>query len=116
MPLASLAATCDLAVVGAGPAGMATAAQAAVLGLDTVLIDEQAAPGGEVYRNVEAVAQARPGALDALGAGYAKGLALAARFRASGARYRPQTAVWAVEENGAPGASLGGRTVSADQK
>lgn len=98
---------CDLAVVGAGPAGMAAAAQAAALGLDTVLIDEQAAPGGQVYRNVEAVGQARPGALEALGAGYAKGLALAARFRASGAHYRPQTAVWAIEENGAPGASLG---------
>ncbi len=100
-------ATCDFAVVGAGPAGMAAAAQAAALGLDTVLIDEQPAPGGQVYRNVEAVAQARPGALEALGAGYREGLALAARFRASGAGYRPQTAVWAIEENGAPGASLG---------
>ncbi len=89
-------ATCDLAVVGAGPAGMAAAAQAATLGLDTVLIDEQAAPGGPVYRNVEAVAQAPPGALEALGAGYAQGLALAARFRTSGAHYRPQTAVWAI--------------------
>jgi NADPH-dependent 2,4-dienoyl-CoA reductase/sulfur reductase-like enzyme len=97
-------ATCDLAVVGAGPAGMEAAAQAAALGLDTVLIDEQAAPGGQVYRNVEAVAVARPGALEALGAGYAKGLTLAARFRASGAGYRPQTAVWAIEQNGAPGA------------
>lgn len=97
-------ATCDLAVVGGGPAGLAAAAEAAALGLDTVLIDEQAAPGGQVYRNVEAVAVVRPGALEALGAGYAKGLALAARFRASGAGYRPQTAVWAIEQNGAPGA------------
>ena len=43
----------DLAVIGAGPAGMAAAALAAELGLETVLIDEQDSPGGQIYRGIE---------------------------------------------------------------
>jgi len=43
---------CDVAVIGAGPAGMAAAATCARAGVDTVLIDEQAAPGGQIYRSV----------------------------------------------------------------
>src|SRR5205085_3878438 len=43
----------DLAIVGAGPAGMAAAALAAELGLDTMLIDEQDGPGGQIYRGIE---------------------------------------------------------------
>jgi len=87
----------DLAVIGAGPAGLAAAARAAELGLDTILIDEQPTPGGQVYRNVEGLA-ARPGDLERLGGGYRDGLALAQAFRASGADYRPGTAVWSIEE------------------
>lgn len=34
----------DLAVIGAGPAGLAAATLAATRGLSTVLLDEQAAP------------------------------------------------------------------------
>ena len=43
----------DFAVIGAGPAGMAAAALAAELGLDTAIIDEQDAPGGQIYRGIE---------------------------------------------------------------
>ena len=42
----------DLLVVGAGPAGLAAATRAAGLGLRTVLLDEQAAPGGQIYRAI----------------------------------------------------------------
>lgn len=86
----------DLAVIGAGPAGLAAAACAAELGLDTILIDEQPAPGGQVYRDVEGLA-ARPDDLERLGGGYRDGLALVRAFRASGADYRPGTAVWSIE-------------------
>jgi NADPH-dependent 2,4-dienoyl-CoA reductase/sulfur reductase-like enzyme len=41
---------CDLIVLGAGPAGMAAAAEAAGCGLSVTLVDEQALPGGQVYR------------------------------------------------------------------
>lgn len=40
----------DLVVIGAGPAGMAGALAAADCGLDVVVIDEQAAAGGQIFR------------------------------------------------------------------
>ncbi|MBK5923807.1 hypothetical protein CCR90_08445 [Rhodovulum sulfidophilum] len=42
----------DLAVVGAGPAGMAAAAEAAQAGLRVALLDAQPWPGGQVYRDI----------------------------------------------------------------
>ena len=47
-------------------------------------------------RQVERVAGERPGLLAVLGPDYAHGAELARRFRASGAEYRPQSAVWQV--------------------
>lgn len=44
----------DLVIVGAGPAGLSAATTATGRGLRTVLIDEQPAPGGQVWRNLEA--------------------------------------------------------------
>ena len=44
----------DLAIVGAGPAGMGAAIEAAALGLSVTVLDEQPAPGGQVFRAVEA--------------------------------------------------------------
>src|SRR5215216_1536530 len=63
--------TFDLAVVGAGPAGMAAAIAAKALGMNVLLIDEQAAPGGQIWRGVESVAATSDGAQ--LGADYAAG-------------------------------------------
>ncbi len=82
-------------MIGAGPAGMAAATLAAELGLDTVLIDEQDAPGGQIYRGIE-----RAGDTSPLGADYLAGKLLAADFRASGASYRPATTVWHIDPDG----------------
>jgi NADPH-dependent 2,4-dienoyl-CoA reductase/sulfur reductase-like enzyme len=81
----------DLAIIGAGPAGMSAALEAAGLGLSVTVIDEQPAPGGQVFRAVEAAA-----ADPALTGEYAKeGAALARRFRAMpGLDYRPSTTLW----------------------
>jgi NADPH-dependent 2,4-dienoyl-CoA reductase/sulfur reductase-like enzyme len=96
--------TVDLAVVGAGPAGMAAAALAAELGVETLLIDERDGPGGQIYRGIEdAAATASP-----LGADYLAGRPLAAALRASGAHYRPTTTVWHID----PGDGEGCRTLS----
>ena len=83
----------DVAVVGAGPAGLAAAATAAELGLSVALLDEQAHPGGQIYRDV-----ARAGAdrLQVLGNDYAAGLALVERFARSTARHVGGAAVWQV--------------------
>jgi thioredoxin reductase len=41
---------CDVAIIGAGPAGMAAAIAARSFGLDVCLVDEQARFGGQIYR------------------------------------------------------------------
>lgn len=88
--------TFDLAVVGAGPAGMAAAVEAAELGLATLLIDEQGAPGGQIYRAIEGASEASP-----LGADYLAGRPLAAALRASAVEYRPGKTVWHIDPDAA---------------
>ncbi|MDB5810823.1 MAG: opine oxidase subunit, partial [Betaproteobacteria bacterium] len=87
----------DLLIVGAGPAGLAAATTSAALGLRTVVVDEQAEPGGQIYRSIESVSARRPAHLKLLGADYAAGLELVKRFRASGADYLPLTTVWQID-------------------
>jgi NADPH-dependent 2,4-dienoyl-CoA reductase/sulfur reductase-like enzyme len=98
-----VATDCDLAIVGAGPAGLAAAITAAQHGLDTLVLDEQPAPGGQIYRGIEAIARDRRRNLDLLGSEYRRGIELAAAFRASGARYLPQTVVWQAAPDGRVG-------------
>ena len=83
----------DVAIIGAGPAGMAAAVETARAGLSTVLLDEQAAPGGQIYRSVE---QADARRLKVLGDDYAEGRKLAEAFRASDATYLAGATVWNV--------------------
>ncbi|HEX3537775.1 MAG TPA: FAD-dependent oxidoreductase [Stellaceae bacterium] len=87
--------TIDFAVVGAGPAGMAAAVLAAELGLDTLLVDEQPAPGGQIYRAVE-----RGGDRSPLGDDYLAGRDLVTLFRQSTVTYRPETTLWHIEPDG----------------
>lgn len=89
----------DLAIIGAGPAGMAAAIEAASRGLSVLVVDENPAPGGQVFRGVEGLA-----ARDrALGADYRSGAALVRAFRAApGIDYRPATTLWHLDpEEGA---------------
>ena len=82
----------DLAVVGAGPAGMAAAIEACRLGLSVAVIDENAAPGGQVFRAAEYAATD-----PALAQDLAPGLALINRFRAAELVYCPGTALWMLD-------------------
>lgn len=53
----------DVAVLGAGPAGIGAAIAAAAAGRSVLLIDEAPAAGGQIYRKVpDALLPARPGA------------------------------------------------------
>ncbi len=94
----------DAVVVGAGPAGMSAAAALAEAGAHTVVLDEQAGPGGQIYRGVETVRRLRPADMAFLGSAYARGAGVVEAFRAVRLDYRPGAAVWHV---GAPG--RGGR-------
>src|SRR5690606_33760001 len=87
--------TVDALVVGAGPAGISAATVLRELGMDVMVVDEQPAPGGQIWRAIETVATTPAGKL--LGDEYLAGSDLARRFRACGAEYRPQTQVWQIE-------------------
>lgn len=114
MKAQDLAARYDVAVIGAGPAGLAAATTAARLGLATVLFDEQPAPGGQVYR---AVTETPLTGRATLGAEYWHGAGLARDFQASGAAYAPGATVWSVSRAREIGVSIDAvaRMVRAEQ-
>lgn len=85
----------DLAIIGAGPAGMAAAVKAAATGARTILFDENPAPGGQIYRAIEQNAPARRGFL---GKDYWKGKEVLQAFLRSEATYVPQALAWNVEQ------------------
>lgn len=85
----------DLAIIGAGPAGMAAAAQAAELGLSVTLLDEQPRPGGQIYRDVDRAAPLRD---DILGPDYTHGARLTGALSQSSVEHIPGAVVWAIEE------------------
>lgn len=85
--------TCDLAIIGAGPAGMAAAVTATKAGLKVVLLDEGESPGGQIYRDVE---QSTPIRHRVLGPDYTAGEDLAADLRASDAIYLARSTVWNI--------------------
>jgi thioredoxin reductase/bacterioferritin-associated ferredoxin len=95
----------DVAVIGAGPAGMAAATVCARAGLVTVLFDEQASPGGQIYRAVT-TSPVKRGTV--LGADYWVGGELAQEFLASGAQYVPGATVWNLTRDREIGISVGG--------
>lgn len=74
----------DLAVVGAGPAGLAAAALAPGYGMSTVVFDEQHAPGGQLHRGVLSSPFAQKEVFDD---DYWQGLTRIERFRRSGATH-----------------------------
>lgn len=83
----------DLLVVGAGPAGLAAACAARSCGLEVALLDEQAAPGGQLFRNIEtSLGQSMLDPKERK-----QGMELAVAFRNSGAKFYPETIVWGIE-------------------
>jgi NADPH-dependent 2,4-dienoyl-CoA reductase/sulfur reductase-like enzyme len=85
----------DLIVVGAGPAGMAAAAEAASHGLSVALLDEQPRAGGQIYRDVE---HATPERVRILGADYTEGRGLAAALHHERVTHITGAVVWAIED------------------
>lgn len=83
----------DVAIVGSGPAGLSAAIEARAAGLSTVVIDEQQAPGGQIWRGLDA---ADAHSVRVLGDAYAKGAEVLQRFRESGAEYLAGHLLWNI--------------------
>ena len=82
---------CDVAVVGAGPAGMAAAVEAAQAGASVVLLDEYARPGGQFFkRSGDGFAVGR----HRLTREHERGEALRARLAHPGIRVLGRTLAW----------------------
>lgn len=84
----------DLAIIGAGPAGMAAAAKATEIGLRCTVLDEQAKPGGQIYR---AVTETSPQMQAVLGDDYAKGAQLATQLEHPSVTYLPGSVIWQID-------------------
>jgi NADPH-dependent 2,4-dienoyl-CoA reductase/sulfur reductase-like enzyme len=88
-----LSARYDLVIIGAGPAGQSAAITAAGLGIATLVVDENLAPGGQIHRGITTT-PVRDRAV--LGADYWRGLPIAQRFLASGVDYAPAAKLFSL--------------------
>jgi thioredoxin reductase/bacterioferritin-associated ferredoxin len=87
----------DLIIIGAGPAGMAAAHQAARCSLSALVLGEQALPGGQLYRSQE---QTLPGLSGILGSSHVSGASLVRKFREAQVDYLAGASVWHMEPDG----------------
>ncbi|TCR65312.1 NAD(P)/FAD-dependent oxidoreductase [Bosea sp. BK604] len=94
----------DLAVIGAGPAGLSAAAEAAEAGLSVLLLDENGAPGGQIYRGISGMPAKRRAIL---GADFVRGDAVVERFERSAASYARHATVWSLAPDGPKGFEIG---------
>lgn len=85
----------DILIVGAGPAGLAAAIEARKHQVAVTVVDDQPAPGGQIWRGVEARFAA--GEAGPFGSAYVRGQAVVDRFRKCGATYLPASEVWQFE-------------------
>lgn len=86
----------QLLIIGSGPAGLAAAVTASNQGISCALLDEQATPGGQIYRSIESVPESRA---QVLGTEYQRGKQLAEAFRACDVDYFPETKVWSLSRD-----------------
>ena len=85
----------DVAIVGAGPAGASAAIEAARLGLDVAIIDENCDAGGQVWRAASPAILAAPRSPER-----ERGDRLRAALAASRVDARFATRVWHLEREG----------------
>lgn len=84
----------DVIVVGAGPAGMSAATLMSAEGLSVLVLDENPAPGGQIYRHITLNTQSeRP----YLGGAYWAGQPIADAFMKSSLTYARRCRVWSLD-------------------
>lgn len=88
----------SIAVIGAGPAGISAAVALAERGLPVTLFDEQQSLGGQIYRNIEQIAES---SISRLGSDYLAGRDLAETARPfikkGQIEYRPRSVIWGID-------------------
>ena len=87
----------DLAIIGAGPAGMAATIEAVQAGLSVILLDEQARVGGQIYRNIERTTDSLS---KILGKDYVAGRPLVATLAKLDFTYVTNASVWQADNEG----------------
>jgi NADPH-dependent 2,4-dienoyl-CoA reductase/sulfur reductase-like enzyme len=98
---------CDVAIIGAGPAGLAAATIAGKAGLSTLMLDENAQPGGQIFRSITSTPVQRREILDD---DYWRGEELVAEARVSGATVIHDATVWGLDRDLNIAVSVGGQS------
>ena len=97
----------DIAIIGAGPSGMAAAMRISNHKSKTILFDEQPAPGGQIYRGSDNPILS---SAHILGADYAYGSSFLRQFRDSNIEYLPSSTIWQLSKDLEIGVSREGRS------
>lgn len=87
----------DIIIIGAGPAGMSAAIEAAKHGASVCILDEQSSGGGQIYRNVSNTKQDQ---IDILGKDYLDGHQYVDGLRHDRILHRAGVTVWKVDKAG----------------
>lgn len=87
----------ELVVIGTGPAGLAAGVEATRCGLRVMVLGEDTAPGGQMYRAIERVG---PGVDKILGRDFLQGRSLARDFIGAKLSRLPGSEVWQLEPDG----------------
>lgn len=96
----------DIIIIGAGPAGMSAAIEAAKHGASVCILDEQTSAGGQIYRNVS---NSNEHHAKILGKDYLAGRSLTASLDQQKILHRAGVTVWKVDQNGSVVFSDAGR-------
>ena len=91
---------------------MTAATVASRHGLSVAVVDEQATPGGQIWRSIEGTRQND----DVLGAAYVEGSEVSEAFRASGVTYLPGAQLWQIERGFRAYMSEGGNSRTLDAR
>ncbi|MCP4791151.1 MAG: FAD-dependent oxidoreductase [Gammaproteobacteria bacterium] len=96
----------ELLIIGAGPAGMSAACEAARNGVAVCVIDDQPEPGGQIYRNASRATDKQN---QVLGKDYQQGKNLVDDFKSYGGEYYANASVWHVDANNQVGVIKAGK-------
>ena len=99
--------TCDVLVVGAGPAGLSAARSLAIAGADVIVADERLHPGGQFFKPLAPSHQADLAVLDGQ---FRDGAVLRRSAELAGVRILSETTVWAAFTPNEVAAVVAGRS------